>query len=145
MQAGGRKGMTVREMREAIRLHHRPSRLIAVQARDDIRRAINLMQIYSISQLPVLDGEHIVGSLDERELMQQVMGAAHCLWGAVSGFMQPPLPSLEEAATVAQLYELLRQGVAGVIVTRDGVPIGIVTPADLVALKVYSASAEYEI
>ena len=145
MKDPSRQHMTVRMMRESNDRHLRPSRLIAVQAGADIREAINLMQVYSISQLPVLDGKRIVGSLDERALMHRLMAAAHCLWGAVASFMQPPLPSLDEEDTVTALYQLLQQGAPGVIVTRAGEHIGIITPADVVALKVYSASNEYEI
>ncbi|MCX7008244.1 MAG: CBS domain-containing protein [Kiritimatiellaeota bacterium] len=73
-------------------------RLITVQVHTDIREAINLMQIYGISQLPVLDGERVVGSLDEFALLERLTAAELCLWGAVAAFMQPPLPALDEIA-----------------------------------------------
>ena len=137
--------MTVREMREVNRHHLRPSRLIAVQAHDNIHEAIKLMQVYGVSELPVLEGERMIGSLDERALMHRLLEAAHCLWGEVYSYMQPPLPSLEEDAAVEDLYRLLKAGAVAVIVTRAGIPVGIVTPADVVTLKVYGVPSEYNI
>ena len=137
--------VTLRVLRERNRRLQRTSRLIAVQASADIREAINLMQVYDISQLPVLDSDRIVGSLDERALMERLMGSDLCLWGAVTMFMQPPLPALEETAPATEALELLRRDVPGVIVTRQGVPVGIVTPADFIAFRVYSGSLDYQI
>jgi len=137
--------VTLRALRERNRRLQRTSRLIAVQSTADIREAINLMQVYDISQLPVLDGERIVGSLDERALMERLMEADFCLWGAVTAFMQPPLPALDETAGVEKALDLLRHGAPGVIVTRAGTPVGIVTPADFIAFKVYSGSLDYQI
>ena len=137
--------MSIRDLREINRHHLRPSRLLAVQARDNVHEAIKLMQVYGVSQLPVLEGGRVVGSLDERTLMHRLLEAAHCLWGEVKHFMQPPLPSLEESAAVEELYRLLAGGALAVIVTRAGEPVGIVTPADVVALKVYGVPPEYDI
>jgi len=140
-----KRSMTVREMREINRHHLRPSRLLAVQVHDNIHQAINLMQVYGVSQLPVLEGDRMIGSLDERTLMRRLLEAAHCLWGEVYNYLQPPLPSLEEETAVEELYRLLKADTPAVIITRGGVPVGIVTPADVVALKVYGVPRDYEI
>ena len=137
--------VTLRILREHNRKLQRSSRLITVQVTADIREAIKLMQVYDISQLPVLEGERIVGSLDERALLERLVAAEICLWGAVAAFMQPALPALEETAPATEALELLRRGAAGVIVTDQGVPVGIVTPADFIAFRVYSGSLDYQI
>ena len=139
------KKVSLQVVREYNRRLQRTMRLISVQVGTDIRAAINLMQVYSISQLPVLDGEHVVGSLDERALLARLTTAELCLWGTVELFMQAPLPSLEETALVEEALALLRGGVAGVIVTHGGAPVGILTAADLIAFKVYGGHVEYEI
>lgn len=137
--------MSLRALREHNRRLQRSSRLIAVQAAADIREAINLMQIYGISQLPVLAGEHIVGSLDERALLERLTEADLCLWGTVAVFMQAPLPALEETEPVEAALQWLRRGVPAIIITHGGAPVGIITPADLVAFKVYSERGDYQI
>ena len=139
------KNVALHVVREHNRRLQRTMRLISVQVHTDIRAAINLMQVYSISQLPVLDGDRVVGSLDERALLERLTAAELCLWGPVTGFMQPPLPTLDENAVVDEALNLLRGGTAGVIVTRTGVPVGILTAADLIAFKVYGGDVEYEI
>jgi predicted transcriptional regulator len=137
--------VSLRTVREYNRRLQRAMRLISVQVTADIREAINQMQIYSISQLPVLDGDRLVGSLDERALLERLSAAPLNLRGCVALYMQPPLPALDEDAAAAEVLALLRQGVAGVVVTRAGVPVGILTAADLIAFKVYGGQLEYEI
>lgn len=139
------KKVTLQVVREYNRRLQRHVRLITVQVHTDIREAINLMQIYGISQVPVLDGNRVVGSLDERTLLEHLSGAALCLWGCVALFMKAPLPSLGEDATVQEALALLRTGTVGIIITRAGVPEGILTAADLIAYKVYGGQIEYEI
>jgi predicted transcriptional regulator len=137
--------VSLRVVREYNRRLQRTMRLISVQVYTDIREAINQMQIYGVSQLPVLDGDRVVGSLDERTLLEQLSGAALCLWGCVALFMKPPLPALDENAAAEEALGLLRAGAAGVIVLRAGQPVGILTAADLIAFKVYGGQVDYEI
>ena len=139
------KRVSLHLLREFNRRWQRTMRLISVQVGTDIREAINLMQVYSISQLPVLDGGRIVGSLDERALLAQLMAAEVCLWGPVESFMLSPLPVLDESARLEEALALLHGGASGVVVTQDGTPVGMVTAADLIAFKVYGGQIEYEI
>jgi cystathionine beta-synthase len=46
--------------------------------------------------------------------------------------MGKPLPALDEDTEVSEAYRLLLSGTAGIIVTSDEVPIGVITRADLV-------------
>lgn len=139
------KKVSLRVVREHNRRLQRSMRLISVQVSSDIREAIRLMQVYSISQLPVLDGERVVGCLDEHALLERLSGPALCLWGCVALFMQSPLPTLAEEATAEEALALLRGGAAGVVVMSAGVPVGILTAADMIAFKVYGGQADYEI
>jgi len=145
MPGNQHKQVSLQVVREYNRRVQRNMRLISVQVGTDIRDAINQMQIYGISQLPVLDGERVVGSLDERTLLERLMTAELCLWGTVAAFMQPPLPALEETAELDEALELLRAGAAAVIVLQGGTPVGILTAADLIAFRVYGGHIEYEI
>ncbi len=139
------KHASLRVVREYNRRLQRTMRLISVQVFADIREAINLMQIYSISQLPVLDGDRVVGSLDERALLERLSGTPLDLHGCVALFMQPPLPALEEDVAAEDALRLLRGGSTGVVITRAGVPVGMLTAADVIAYKVYGGQVEYEI
>lgn len=139
------KHVSLRVVREYNRRLQRHMRLISVQAASDIREAVNQMQIYGISQLPVLAGGRVVGSLDERALLERLVTTDEFLRGTVAEFMQPPLPALDEAAALDAALALLRGGAAGVIVMQGGAPVGILTAADLIAFKVYGGHIEYEI
>ena len=145
MPGNQHKQVSLQVVREYNRRVQRSMRLISVQVGTDIRDAINQMQIYGISQLPVLDGERVVGSLDELTLLERLTAVELCLWGTVAAFMQPPLPALEETAALEEALDLLRAGASGVIILQHGVPVGIFTAADLIAFKVYGGHIEYEI
>jgi cystathionine beta-synthase len=42
------------------------------------------------------------------------------------------MPTLEEDTDVAEAYRVLLSGESGVIVTRNGAPVGVITRADLI-------------
>jgi len=46
--------------------------------------------------------------------------------------MAKPLPALDEEIDVSEAYRLILSGTTGIIVTRNRVPIGVITRADLI-------------
>jgi len=46
--------------------------------------------------------------------------------------MAKPLPSLEDDGYVEEAHRLLLTGAGGIVVTHNGIPIGVVTRMDLV-------------
>ena len=101
------------------------------------RAAIDAMQRYAISQIPVVRAEpvdslaDVVGSLQERELLERVFKNADALNEDVAVAMQPPLPAVDADASVDQVYEGLSGGSGAVVVVADGRPAGILTRSDL--------------
>ena len=45
--------------------------------------------------------------------------------------MGDPLPSVDEGVDVAEAYRLLMGGHSGVLITRSGAPVGLLTRIDL--------------
>ena len=106
--------------------------LIAVTARDTLIRAISLTQDHNISQLPVIDDNIVVGSLNEASLMQLLHDGVKVAEQEVSAVMGKPLPDLDENTDIAEAYRVLLSGATGIVVTRQGLPLGLITRADLV-------------
>ncbi len=111
--------------------------LVTIGSHEKVGAAIDLMQRYGISQLPVVRGEplgslaDVVGSLQERGLLERVFRNADALNEDVAVAMQPPLPVVEGDASVDEVYEALSGGSGAVVVVSAGLPTGILTRSDL--------------
>lgn len=106
--------------------------LISVSPRDTLGKAIFLMQDNNISQLPVIDAENVVGSLNEASLMHLLHDGIKFDEQEISAVMGKPMPILDEDVDIAEGYRLLLSGATGIIVRREGLPVGLITRVDLV-------------
>lgn len=107
--------------------------LISVSPRDKLRHAVNLMQAYNISQIPVIEDARVVGSLSEGTVMKLLHDGLDLANQEISAVMARPLPSLDEKAEISEAYRILLGGAPGIVATRDGRPTGVVTRADLIS------------
>ena len=111
--------------------------LVLIESHEKIGQAIELMQRYGISQIPVVRHEpaeslaDIVGSIRERGLLERVFLNEGAMSEDVAGAMEPPLPAVEIRDTVDTVFADLSSGSPAVVVARDGCPAGVLTRADL--------------
>jgi cystathionine beta-synthase len=118
--------------------------LITIAAHQKVGEAIDLMQRYSISQLPVVrDGElgslaDVIGSLQDRDLLERVFKSPDALHDDVASAMQPPLAAIEADATLDEIFATLTGRTNAVVVARDGQPIGVLTRSDLLEYLAHS-------
>jgi cystathionine beta-synthase len=115
--------------------------LVTISAHQKVGEAIDTMQRYSISQLPVIRGTNgdgvvesladVIGSLQDRDLLDRVFKNADALHEDVAAAMQPPLAAVEEGASIDAVFAALTGRSNAVLVAREGKPIGVVTRSDL--------------
>jgi cystathionine beta-synthase len=111
--------------------------LVTIQAHQKVGEAIDVMQRYSISQLPVVrDGElqslaDVIGSLQDRDLLDRVFKNADALHEDVASAMQPPLAAVEADQTLDEVFATLTGRTNAVVVASRGKPIGVLTRSDL--------------
>jgi cystathionine beta-synthase len=111
--------------------------LVTIGSHEKIGAAIDVMQQYGISQLPVVRHEpvesltDVVGSLQERGLLDRVFRNPDALSEDVAVAMQPPLPAVDADASLDEVYEGLSGPNAAVVVASGGRPTGILTRSDL--------------
>jgi cystathionine beta-synthase len=111
--------------------------LVVIESHEKVGRAIELMQRYSISQLPVVRHDpatsmaDIVGSLHERGLLDRVFRNPGALDDEVAQAMQPPMASIDSSASVDEVFGDLTGGGAAVVVAEGGQPSGVLTRSDL--------------
>jgi cystathionine beta-synthase len=111
--------------------------LLTISAHQKVAEAIAVMEQYSISQLPVVrDGEvsslsDVIGSLQDRALLDLVFKNADALHEDVAVAMQGPLTTVDADESVDEIVTALTGGVNAVVVADNGKPIGVVTRSDL--------------
>jgi len=106
--------------------------LITVSPSTTLSEALEIMQKYGISQLPVLDGGRAVGSLQESSFLKLVWDGLDFRNQQVNAVMGQPLPTLDWGTEVTEAYRLLLSGTNALLVTQDGVPTSVLTRIDLI-------------
>jgi cystathionine beta-synthase len=111
--------------------------LVTISSHQKVGEAIDLMQRYSISQLPVVrDGDFdsladIIGSLQDRDLLDRVFKNPDALHHDVAEAMQPPLAAVDVDESLDEVFSTLTGRTNAVVVAREGRPVGVLTRSDL--------------
>jgi len=110
--------------------------LVTVEVGAPVGQAIEAMQRYGISQLPVRDRAAvadggIVGSLQERTLLDRIYRDPAVVAAAVATAMDPPFRTVPADAPLEEAFQILLGRDSAVVVVDGATPIGMVTRADL--------------
>ena len=111
--------------------------LIVVSKGQSVRSAIDTMQRYGISQIPVVaDGEatlvtDIVGSVQETTMLDRVFREPALVDERVERVMEAPFPVVQASEDIERLYAELSSGVPALLAAADDRPVSIITKADL--------------
>jgi cystathionine beta-synthase len=101
-----------------------------------VAEAIDMLQQWGISQMPVTERdddaiEGIVGSVDERQLLDRVFRDPSTVDRTVGEVMARPLPTIDLDATLDDAFDVLTGDASAVIAVLEGRPAGVVTKLDL--------------
>ena len=111
--------------------------MVAVPANEKVGRAIDTLQEYGISQVPVArsdkpgDISEIVGSIQERSLLDKVFRDRGAVERDVAELMEGPLPIVQASAGVEEMFADLSRGAEAIVVAEGSTPKGVLTRADL--------------
>jgi cystathionine beta-synthase len=119
--------------------------LVTVPCDKTVREAIDLLQQYDISQLPVTrvgsgdgngagtftDVHSMIGSIQERNLLERVFRDPGVLDARVESVMDPPFPLVDVAEPVERVVPALLANNSAVLVEEGGQPVGLITRSDL--------------
>jgi cystathionine beta-synthase len=132
-------------VRELVNRHSREiPMLVTVSANKTVRQAIDLLQQYNISQLPVTrpgtddtvevpfdDVHSMVGSIQERNLLERVFRDPGIIDSKVEDVMDQPFPLMDVAEPVEHVVPSLLANNSAVLVEEAGKPVGLITRSDL--------------
>jgi len=128
---------------DVLRARHGGADLPAVvlaRTTDRVGEAIDVLQRYGISQLPVSERsdddstEGIIGSVSEKGLLDRAYRDPTIVERTVGEVMDRPLPTVDVGASVDDAFALLSGGAAAVVATDGTRPAGVVTKLDLLEL-----------
>ncbi len=103
---------------------------VVVGPADLLVTAYQRMKLYDVSQLPVMDGDHIVGIIDESDALLHVYGDEARFRDPVSTAMVSKLDRIEAASPIESLLPVFDRG--HVAIVMDGPRfLGLITRIDL--------------
>lgn len=105
--------------------------LVTVAPAQTVRQAINLMETYDISQLPIVEDGQSVGSVNEASIMAQAIAHPSVLEQPVRDVMESPYPVIEADMLLERFTDLLSRETPAVLVRDQGQLAGIVTRYDV--------------
>jgi cystathionine beta-synthase len=73
----------------------------------------------------------VIGSLQDRALLERLFTDPDVLHADVASAMQPPLAAVEAKASVDEVFQTLTGGGNAIVVADEGKPIGVLTRSDL--------------
>ena len=97
---------------------------------DSIKDAIGMMNKTSVSQIPVLDGEEVVGSLTDTKLLSKIIDNPSLKDGKVEDVMESSMTFVAGDSTLDVLSSMIEKEKA--VLVRDGNDqIHIITKHDI--------------
>jgi cystathionine beta-synthase len=105
--------------------------LMSVQEGEPLKRALALVEQHDVTQLPVLRGREVVGTLYDSDILRAALGDPSALEQPVEGWMTEPLPIVSEDEPIERVTRLLAARNPAVLVRVDGAVAGILTRFDM--------------
>jgi predicted transcriptional regulator len=107
------------------------SPVISVQADEPVKRAAEIMIDNEISQMPVLEGDRMVGSVTENSIVKALINrGVEAEELKVRDVMEEPFPAVDPEESVRPILSLLLESQA-VVVMEEGKVKGIITKQDV--------------
>lgn len=119
--------------RDLLAAHAAPAEVVGVAPGDTLAETIAVMMQRGISQLPVMDGERVVGSLTEKRILALLLEDPEARDRPVEEVMGPPLPVLSPETPLEELAGRLDAQTGAVLIRAGSGPLRILTRSDLIA------------
>ena len=102
--------------------------VLVAKPNNTVLKTSEVMVRHAISQMPVLDGNRVVGTITEESIIKNL--SANIAREKVRKVMGPPLPTIAEETTTDAIHPLLERH-PGLLVTKGKELVGIITRSDL--------------
>jgi cystathionine beta-synthase len=106
--------------------------IVFVTPNNTVRNAFDLIKEHNVSQLPVLDDDRCVGSIDESVIMRRIIEDTTTADKPVSEIMDQPIPELNAEDNVSHAIDVLSRKNSAVLVKEKKKYIGILSRYDII-------------
>lgn len=106
--------------------------LHTLQTNQTLSEAIQLMRDKDVSQIPVMEGDKVVGSLDETRVLNAILDNPSLKSGPVTDAMSDPFPFVLSSTRMDILSKLITKDNPAVLVKKEDEGVDIITKFDLI-------------
>lgn len=106
--------------------------LIAAQVSETVGTVVERLRAHGISQLPVLDGEQLVGILTESDVLHHMVAGRLHADTSVAEAMVRRVATIAVHASAAELPQIFERGEVAIVTDGHGKIAGIITKIDLI-------------
>ncbi len=129
------RGFLEEEVSTAVDLlkNHIDKPLITIKTEELVSHAIERMRKFKISQIPVLDSDGFVGSVDESALFNAFLEDKNTGDTPIKDIMNPPFPVVQSNTPLDKISGLIKNGTPAVLVALENDLYHIVTKYDVIS------------
>jgi CBS domain-containing protein len=119
-------------------LHHHE--LFTTQADESLDVAADRMNWHQVGALPVLEGQHLVGIITERDVTAAMAEGADATRTPVSDYMTPAPEVLQPDSELADATHLMLElGIRHLPIVRGGLLVGVLSIRDILDAEAHHA------
>lgn len=104
--------------------------LVSVKPKNTVEEALQLMNEFEVSEVPVVDNDRILGTLRENKIMGKVIANRATLDDHVDSVMEEPMPVIDAHEDIKSGIDILREHPA-LVVSEFGRPMGVLSRHDV--------------
>ena len=119
------------DLRDLISRPYQSNDLIVMRPNETLSTVYQRMKLYDVSQLPIMDGDEIVGIIDESDVMMYVYDNNDKFEDPVSQAMTSNLEFMSVTSPLAKLLPIFDQGRIAIVKDGYGKFLGLITRIDL--------------
>jgi cystathionine beta-synthase len=130
MDQGIIKRETQGDLSDLIARRHGDRATVTAKPDDTLQMAYARMKLYDFQQLPVLDGDRVVGIIDESDILLSIYGDEERFKSPVKDAMTAKLDTLQPDAPISRLMPIFDRGHVAIVEKGDKF-VGLITRYDL--------------
>ena len=120
----------VGDLTDLIARRHGEHATVTIGPDDTLMTALGRMKLYDFQQLPVLDGDKVVGIIDESDILMAVVGHEERFRDPVRSAMSARIETISASADVDELIQIFNDGHVAIVMDGDRF-LGLITRYDL--------------
>ena len=109
----------------------RAEKLVSVPLGVTVEQSVNLLREHGISQVPVIEGGEVVGSISEARILEILVSDPLAKLKPVAEYMEKPFPVISADAPLEEIAQNIDYDTPAILV-RHGAGFDIITKSDLI-------------